>query len=128
MKSLYIGIDFDGTVVTHAYPEIGKPIDGAIETLHRLMNAGHKLILYTMRSEERLLEAVDYLEDEGVRLYAINTNPSQKHWTKSPKIFCNLYIDDAALGCPLIFPESGGRPLVDWEEVLQLLEDRGVLE
>lgn len=127
MKSLYIGIDFDGTMVEHKYPEIGEPIDGAIETVLELQKAGHKIILITMRCEERLIQAVEYLEEEyGIELYAINENPSQKYWTKSPKIFANIYIDDAALGCPLIFPEKG-RPYVDWEKVRELLIEREIL-
>lgn len=126
MKSLYIGIDFDGTVVTHAYPEIGRPLEGAIETLIKLQEAGHKLILYTMRSGERLAQAVEYLEENGVQLYAVNDNPTQKHWTESPKIFCNLVIDDNTLGCPLI-QDGRSRPYVDWDRVQYLLKDSGVL-
>lgn len=127
MKSFYIGIDFDSTIVKYAYPEIGEPIDYALETLEKLQNAGHRLILITMRSEERLAEAVEYLEENGIKLWAVNDNPSQKHWTKSPKIFANLYIDDLALGIPLDV-EASGRPFVDWVEVEQLLIEKGFLD
>lgn len=126
MKSLFIGLDFDGTMVTHRYPEIGEPLDYAVEVVHKLMKAGHKIILYTMRSGERLQEAVDYLEGEGIVLYGVNENKTQKHWTTSPKIFCNLYIDDAALGIPATV-EASGRLIVNWEEVETLLEERGYL-
>lgn len=125
-KSLYIGIDFDGTCVEHKYPEIGEFLDGAIETLLKLQNAGHKLILHTMRSEERLVQAVEALEEMGVKLYAVNENPSQKYWTKSPKVFCNIYIDDCALGIPLVRPHVG-KPYVDWEAVEEMLLDDGVI-
>ena len=135
MKSLFIGIDFDGTMVEHKYPEIGKPLEDAVETCHDLMEAGHKIILYTMRSGERLQQAVEYMQENEIELYAINENPTQHHWTSSPKIFCNIYIDDAALGCPTLqsikdTDENGvaGRPYVDWEIVRELLNDRGVLE
>lgn len=126
-KSLYIGIDFDGTCVTHAYPALGEPLEGAIETLIKLEQAGHKLILYTMRCGERLVEAVEYLEDNGVKLYAVNDNPSQKYWTQSPKIFCNLYIDDAALGASLVYPDKG-RPYLDWDGVVAKLYQMGLIE
>ena len=46
---MFIAIDFDGTCVTHDYPEVGKDI-GAVPVLKRLIDAGHKLILHTMRS------------------------------------------------------------------------------
>lgn len=127
MKSLVIGIDFDGTMVKHAYPEIGEELELAVETVLNLIEAGHKIILYTMRSGDRLVEAVKYMEENDIKLYGINENPTQHHWTKSNKTFCNLYIDDAALGCPLEFPDKG-RPQVDWEEVIDLLEERGILE
>lgn len=127
MKSLVIGIDFDGTMVKHAYPEIGEPLEDAVDTVLSLIAAGHKIILYTMRAGERLAEAVEYMEENDIELYGVNKNPTQHHWTESPKIFCNLYIDDAALGCPLVDPEKS-RPYVDWEEVRELLEERGILE
>ena len=126
MRSLYIGIDFDGTMVTHKYPEIGEPLDYAVETVLKLQEVGHKIILYTMRSEERLAQAVEYMEEEGIELYSVNENPSQKYWTKSPKIFCNLVIDDNALGCPMDY-DIDVRPCVDWIEVEKQLKERGVL-
>lgn len=126
MKSQYIGIDFDGTVVKYKYPEIGEVNPGAIECLLDLQAAGHKLILITMRSEDRLAEAVEYLEDNGVKLYSVNENPSQKYWTKSNKIFANYYIDDAAIGVPLV-NDTIGKPFVDWDEVRDLLEVRGLI-
>jgi len=121
MKSKYIGIDFDGTIVKHKFPEIGEPIDDALKTIRLLQHAGHKIILYTMRSRETLVEAVKYLEDFGIQLYGVNENKTQKYWTDSPKVYCHLYIDDAALGCPLIHPASGDRPYVDWSLVVDEL-------
>ena len=123
---MIIGIDFDGTIVKHKYPLIGKAIEGAIDVIFELEEANHKIILYTMRSGERLDQAVEYLREAGVIPYAINENPLQKHWTESPKVFCNVYIDDAALGCPLVM-EEGARPYVNWEEVRELLIEREVL-
>ena len=124
MKSKVIGLDFDGTMVTHAYPALGKPLDYALE---KLMAAGHKIILYTMRSGERLQDAVDYLEGEGVILYGVNENKTQKHWTESPKIYCNYYIDDLSIGIPLE-AQVNGRPVVDWVEVEELLYECGLID
>lgn len=126
-KSLYIGLDFDGTMVEHKYPEIGEPVEYALDIVRDLIAMGHKIILYTMRSGERLVEAVEYLESEGIELYAVNENPSQKYWTVSPKIFCHIYIDDCSLGVPLVPREGAGRPVVDWVEVENMLKERGVL-
>lgn len=141
-----ICIDFDGTCVTHEFPEIGKDI-GAVTVLKELVEAGHKLILFTMRSNtlnpvtpgnhseiisvpggNYLNEAVLWFSDHDIKLYGINENPTQKEWTRSPKAYGQLYIDDAALGCPLIFPEEEeSRPHVDWVKVRDMLVEREIL-
>ena len=122
---MIIAIDFDGTVVTHDYPLIGVDI-GAIPVLKDLQKEGHALILYTMRSREPLLEAVKYLEDRGIKLYGVNYNPQQASWTESIKVYAHLYIDDAALGIPLVRGPHR-RPFVNWTAVRKLLVEQGVL-
>lgn len=117
-----IGIDFDGTIVEHKFPQVGAPVPGALDVMKALQAQGHKLILFTMRSRESLQDAVTYLEDNGIKLFGINENPTQKHWTISPKPYCHTYIDDASLGVPLIYPANGDRPWVDWVKVIELLE------
>jgi len=104
-----IAIDFDGTCVTHEYPNIGRDI-GAVPVLKRLVEAGHKLILNTMRSGPQLEAAVNWFKDHDIPLYGVNEDPGQKEWTQSPKVFANMYIDDAALGCPLLYPVKGFLP------------------
>jgi hypothetical protein len=114
---MYIAIDFDGTCVTHEYPRVGKDI-GAVPVLKKLTDSGHLLILNTMRSGKELVDAVQWFADNDIPLYGANENPTQKEWTLSPKVYAHLYIDDAALGCPLIkkFAVSS-RPYVDWTAV-----------
>ena len=124
---MYIAVDFDGTCVTHEYPEVGKNI-GAESVLKKLIEKGHKIILYTMRSGQELLDAQKWFEDNDIELYASNTNPTQKFWTKSPKVYAHVYIDDAALGCPLHMNEAvSQRPFVDWSKVHEWLINQGAL-
>lgn len=123
---MIICIDFDGTIVEHEYPSIGKPVPGAIETMASLIRNGHRIVLFTMRSGEKLQEAVDYINSQGVDLYGVNKNPTQTNWTDSPKAYGHLYIDDAALGCPLVVP-SVGRPFVDWSGVKSYFVNEGLL-
>ena len=101
-----IAIDFDGTCVMHEYPKIGKENEGCVDVLKELVREGHKLILYTMRSGKTLKQAVDWFKERGIPLWGINENPTQSAWTFSPKIYANMYIDDAACGCPLIYDKS----------------------
>ena len=122
-----IAIDFDGTCVTHEYPEIGRDL-GATTTLKTLVDNGHKLILLTMRSGKTLEDAKHWFEEKGIILYGVNENPSQKRWTESPKVYANLYIDDANLGTPLIKNSiASDRPYVDWKLVLIDLYNRGCI-
>ena len=116
--SICIVLDFDGTVVKHRYPAVGEDI-GAGPVLKRLVANGHKLLLSTMRShdsngEDTLQPAIDWFAERGIPLYGINENPSQKEWTSSPKVYGNLYIDDAALGAPLKADDSDAPPFIDW--------------
>ncbi len=124
---MYICVDFDGTIVDHRYPEIGEPVPMAIKWLLRLQSSGARIILFTMRSDSAktgnlLSNAVKYLEGNGIKLYGINSNPDQKEWTSSPKAYANVYIDDLALGCPLIHPKGFARPCVDWKKAGPQLE------
>ena len=119
---MFIGIDFDGTIVEHEFPSLGKPVPGAIEWMLRFNELGAKLILHTMRSDMGegkmyLQEAVDYCTANGIVLYGANKNKSQWSWSKSPKPYCHVYLDDAAFGCPLIYPEVGRRPYADWSVI-----------
>lgn len=131
---MIIAVDFDGTCVTHEFPKIGKDI-GAAPVLRLLNEKGHKLILNTMRSTRDagnidkhgnplstnvLAEAVSWFKNNGIPLYGINRNPTQQQWTSSPKVFAHLYIDDAALGCPLIYNLNiSNNPFVNWESVVK---------
>lgn len=121
---LYICVDFDGTIVRHEFPRIGEAVPLALETLRTLQERGHRLILWTMRDADYLIEAMQFLSDAGIRVFGVNKNPTANgRWTLSPKAYGHLYIDDAAVGCPLITPNDGGRPYVDWVAVQKLLKD-----
>lgn len=124
-------VDFDGTCTTHAFPEIGVEI-GAPEVLKKLIAQGHRLILFTMRSDRKerayLSEAVAWFKNHDIPLYGIQENPTQKQWTDSPKAYGQLLIDDIGLGIPLTFDiKLSDRNFVDWEKVEGLLIIRKLL-
>lgn len=111
---MIIAVDFDGTIVTHDYPRIGKPIPFAIDTLKKLQADGHQLILWSVREGELLQEAVDYCQQKGLEFYAVNANfPEERQLSTadSPrKIIADIYIDDRNLG---------GLP--DWGVIYQMI-------
>jgi len=127
-----IVIDFDGTCVTHEYPAIGREI-GATKVLQELADAGHRLILFTIRSNGKkknnrtLDEAVEWFRERNIPLFGVQKHPEQHLWTFSPKAYGDIYIDDAALGCPLMIPKTDERPYVDWKTVRKLLKEKGLL-
>lgn len=120
---MIIAIDFDGTCVTHEYPKIGRDI-GAVKVLREIVRNNHKLILWTMRSGKHLEEAVNWFTHHDIPLFGVNENPQQKEWTQSPKAYAQLYIDDAALGIPLITPvgKNEERPFVNWNKIYAILK------
>ena len=126
-NNLVIAIDFDGTCVEHDYPAVGLEVEGAVETLRALIKRGHKLILFTMRSGEKLEAAVRWFRDRKIELWAVNENPEQRSWTSSPKVYADYYIDDSALGCPIMFIDGVRRPVVNWSKVRAMLEYNRVL-
>jgi hypothetical protein len=137
-------IDFDGTCVTHSFPEVGNDI-GAVPVLKELTDNGHKLILFTMRSnrisfsptpigivpdlEGRFLnDAILWFINNDIPLYGVQSNPTQHKWTESPKAYGQLIIDDTCLGIPLIHnKEISNRPYVDWLKVKELLKMRNLI-
>lgn len=121
-----IAIDFDGTLVSHQYLYIGKDI-GAVPVVKKLIDNGHNIILNTMRFNRTLDEDVDWCKSKGIVLYGVNINPTQRRWTKSPKVEADIYIDDASLGIPLFYDEEESRPYVDWSLVEILLKNKGLI-
>lgn len=135
-----IAIDFDGTCVTHEFPAVGKDI-GAAPVLRKLVENGHKLIVFTMRADRELhketghpdildvtgtflTDALKWFSKNGIELHGIQTNPTQCNWTTSPKCYAHLYLDDAALGAPLkTDPEISDRPFYNWVEAERMLKN-----
>ena len=123
---MIIAVDFDGTCVSHEYPEVGKDI-GAIPVLKEIIKSGHNIILLTMRAKDNHLDdALNWFKNNDIPLYGANENPDQHKWSNSRKVYAHLYIDDANLGCPLIFPKTG-RAYVDWEKVTEELRKMKII-
>jgi len=110
---LKIAIDFDGTIVEHKYPEIGKEIIFAFQTLRALQEQGHQLILWTYRTGKELDDAVEYCRRNGIEFYAINSSYPEEVFDEdydSRKIDADLFIDDRNIG---------GLP--SWGEIYQMI-------
>lgn len=94
-----IAVDFDGTIVENLYPKIGDELPFAIESLKKLQQDQHQLILWTVREGDLLEEAVEFCKKRGLEFYAVNqNNPDDKTGTGPRKLMADLFIDDRNLG------------------------------
>jgi len=111
---MLIAVDFDGTIVEHAYPSIGKPVPFAFDVLKKLQQEEHhQIVLWTVRVGSLLDEAVRFCEKKGLHFYAVNKNfPDEPVDDKTPrKVNADLYIDDKNIG---------GLP--DWGVIYQMIK------
>ncbi len=115
-NSKIISVDFDGTIVEHKYPAIGKEMLFAFATLKALQQKGHKLILWTIRTGALLDEAVDYCKQNGVEFYAVNKNYPEEQLDEktSRKLNADIFIDDRNVG-----------GFIGWSEVWNTLHPEG---
>jgi len=117
-----MAIDFDGTIADHRYPDIGEEVPGAFEWMRKWKDAGAILTLLTMRKDcdeygPMLQQAIDFCESHGIVFDSVNESYMVEPWM-SAKVYANAYVDDAAIGCPLIANKRmGGRPMVDWSAI-----------
>ena len=111
-----IAVDFDGTIVTHKYPEIGEERPFAIETLKMLQKEHHKLILWSVREGDLLEEAVNWCRARGLEFYAVNKDypeeqpENNNHFSR--KLKADMWIDDRNIG---------GLP--DWGLIYQMVHN-----
>lgn len=110
---MFIALDFDGTIVEHRYPQIGKELPFAVATIKKLIDEGHHFMLWTVREGDLLDEAVEWCRSRGIEFYSINKgyeeeDNSDHHYSR--KLKADLFIDDRNVG---------GLP--DWGTIYQLV-------
>lgn len=99
-----VSVDFDGTIVHHAFPEIGEPLPEAFEVMKELQDAGYLLILNTCRENHKkrhyLDEAIAFCKKNGIEFRSVNKNHQDDDFRDDggKKVFAHYYIDDRNLG------------------------------
>lgn len=152
MKYKFVAVDFDGTLCTDAFPEIGKPNPLCIAYVKRLAAEGSKIILHTCRengTRKLLDEAVAFCKAQGIPLFAVNENPENTHPVRfglSPedgrKVYADLYIDDKAMNPATLqydgafkrekrdkppIPPGGAEADKRWAEIMKLAQECGFI-
>ena len=94
-------IDFDGTIVEDAFPEIGELKADAKAFINKVRENGDKWILWTVRTGDMLKEAIRFLDDNGILPDTVNHNvPEAIEFLgeDSRKVYADFYIDDKSSG------------------------------
>jgi len=141
---MIIYLDFDGTVVEHQYPGIGRCNFGCIEVLHKLKQAGHQIVLNTMRcefSDNSLIEASKWFDNawmllkdkelvDVVDFSDISTTQQKRHPQPFNMVEFKkqgyIMIDDNSYGVPLIDAVMTNGKMVDWQTLDIIFEKEGI--
>ena len=130
---MIIYLDFDGTVVEHAFPKIGREVPHAMRVIKRLSEAGHDIVLNTMRVEcgegnTYLKKAMDYINKHyKIEVEVKHWTPGKIHPVWEPDNKVAIFIDDIATDIPLIPAVFDGDNMVDWLRVEQILMENKIL-
>lgn len=91
-----LAVDFDGTLCTDAFPQIGKPRQKVIEYVLLHQKAGAHLGLWTCRTGKYLEDAVVFTEDHGIVFNKINdhSDMARAMYDVGMKIMADEYLDD----------------------------------
>jgi len=128
-----IFLDFDGTVVEHCYPKIGKINPGSFKVINKLHNAGHRIVLNTYRAdcadgtkEEAVMfmNNCPYLDFNILETTSLKKPPPQ--WENPNPSNILMYIDDNSVGIPMRDGFHVGTKMVNWEELDKLFEKNGI--
>ena len=106
-KQIIYAVDFDGTLCTNKWPDIGLENMKLIEFLKSERKAGNKVILNTMREGKLLEAALTWCRRNGLEFDAMNDNlpEMQKRFGSNPrKIYADYYIDDHNAICDIGIP------------------------
>lgn len=121
MKNMVFAIDWDGTIVPDGcYPKTGEPKPNAINVIERLINDGHKIIIWTCRGGMEQTECIRAkLNEYGIFDFIINEHLQEtldafEH--SSPKVFADVYIDDRGIHTKEI----------DWFEIEEIIFSKSI--
>ena len=110
---MIVAIDFDGTLVTDKYPEIGDANAAMVDVIKAHKLSGDKIVLWTCRNGEFLTEAIRWCETHGIDLDGVNANLpeiQEKYGGDTRKLSADIYYDDRAVrvevGKPVFTPAA----------------------
>lgn len=112
---MIIACDFDGTLCENEYPNIGKPIKATIDYIKNKKAKGARIILWTCREGEFLIQAVNWCKLHNIEFDAVNKNIDEMinlFGSDSRKIYADEYIDDKAVNVNSIINKNNKVKLI----------------
>jgi len=97
MNKLVLAVDFDGTIASENYPDIGTLKRGAKETINSWYDSGHTIIINSCRSGKYEIDMIEFLETNGIKYHEVNNNSPHRidlYARDCRKIGADIYIDD----------------------------------
>lgn len=133
-KDKVIAIDFDGTIATLSFPQVGELVPMAREVINTWYDVGHTILIHTCRTGRRQGYAEDFLEEYNIKYHWINTNAPEvvtTYRTDTRKLSADLYIDDKQLGgLPMVthtFKTTGSTLEVpNWSKIKEIAKKHGI--
>lgn len=108
-RSTVYAVDFDGTLSLGNWPEIGPANEPLFKFLISCREKGEKVILWTCRADQPLLDAVQWCNQNGLFFDAVNDNLPEvieQYGNNSRKITSDYYIDDRAVNIAGFIPSG----------------------
>jgi len=93
-KKLIVAIDFDDTVFD--FHKEGHTYDRVFDVLFECQNLGFYIVLFTGTPKEKWPEQIKYLDQFGIHVDSVNTNPLPLPFGNDGKIYYNILLDDRA--------------------------------
>ena len=96
---MIIAVDFDGTLCTNEWPNIGAPRKGVIAYVKWRKENGAKLILWTNRTGLQRHDAIWWCREHGIEFDAVGENLPEiveMFGGDTRKVYADEYIDDKA--------------------------------
>lgn len=100
MKKLHLSIDFDGTIVVSDYPNIGRLMTNARETINEWYK-DHTIIINTCRSGVFLDDCRHFLAENDIKYHFLNENDTELiegYGMDTRKMSADVYFDDKSVG------------------------------
>lgn len=139
-------LDFDGTVVEHAFPKMGRVNFGCFEIIKKLQDTGHSIILNTYRAdigEKELESAISVIENSWMFLkdktnednFEIELSEILQNKIHPPKFDMDdfirnreIFIDDMSYGVPLKPCVMERGVMVDWDVLDEIFKQHNLYE